>query len=224
MPCLPPYIKPCLIITGSLTRLLWNIKLHFQPSVPCPIPPVPLCAILVFSPGPGSPPQSPFSGSVPSWAPAKPQATKSLPEATWGLSPSACLVNLCVSSPSQWTFPVPDLQGQAQAAVFHPLESWCLGFLTLSFCWAAQGFFPFPFLLPFSAPSVFPSPSASFIVSRPKLKRAHFALPEQDTGKCPLPISCPQNLSTPSLRRAVSSKQPFKPDYVFSCTNFLCLL
>lgn len=190
----------------------------------CPLP-HPSCPIVCHTriqPRPWEPSSISFLRFCPSWAPAKPQATKSLSEATWGLSPSACLVNLCVSSPSQWTFPVPD---PAQAAVFHPLESWCLGFLTeLSFCWVAQGFFPFPFLLPFSAPSVFPSPSASFIVSRPKLKRAHFALPEQDTGKCPLPISCPQNLSTPSLRRAVSSKQPFKPDYVFSCTNFLCLL
>lgn len=75
---------------------------------PYPTSPFPFFAILACSPGPGSPPQSPFPGSVLFWAPPKPQAHRKPHWSHLGLKPlclsgeSLCLLTFSMDIPSTW--------------------------------------------------------------------------------------------------------------------------
>lgn len=96
----------------------------------------------------------------PSKASGPPEASLKPPGAEAPLSlsgESQCLLLFSMDIPSTW----PSSSCSFLSSGKLMLGGW-------HFCWAAQGFFHFPFLLPFSAPILFPFSFASFIFFRLK--------------------------------------------------------
>lgn len=186
----------------------------FSPQ-PYPIPPFPFFGIPPCSPGPGSPHLLSQVLSPPQ-PQQSPRPTRSLTEATWGWSTPQLVWWISVSPPLLNGHSQHPTQFKLQFSVLWKANAWGLAFLL-----SCSGLFSLPFSSAF-----FCSHSLSLLFCQ-----LHFL--QTQTREPVLPslggalgdVLCPiQNLSTPSFTRPVSSRPPFIPDYVFSCTHFLCLL
>lgn len=215
----PPYKPASLITSPSLTRLPLNLNPSSSSLPSSPATSQPAFPISCHTSAQPRPWWEPFSLPFPRLCPLL-SPTEVLHPPKPSLKPPGAetpLLAWWVSAYSlpQRTLPAP---APAQAAAFQSLD---VVFLTFSFCWASQGFFPSLFFPLFLSPVSFPPSLLAFVIFRFELKRAPSVLPGGGTGWCPPLIMPGASLHPPLGELWLHSSLTYQTMYAVGQTSFV---